>query len=144
MKKLFTTLACTLFACMALTACGGNAFAATLPESFVPDNGRIFQIHSVLSVEQAPGAINVKQSSGSVFILPDATGAVWAKVLANPTFYQHYVQVPGTNRYMNTQFAAEISCISNQTAFSYGQSNSPVEWFADSCALWNAVKAKAN
>jgi hypothetical protein len=142
MKKLFLSLACALFACMAVTACGGHANAATLPESFVPDNGKIVQIHSVISIEKVAGAINVTQSTGSVFTVPDATGAVWSKILANSTFYQHYVQVPGTLRYMNTNFTTEISCISNQTAFGYPAAQ-PI-YFADGCALHAAVKAAAN
>lgn len=143
--KNITRRACIALASLAtaavLTACGGNAYAGTLPESFKADNGKVFQIHSVLSVEYANGTVIVKQATGSAQPFPDATGAVWSKVLASTDFYKHYVQVPGTVRYMNTSVTTEISCISNQSVFGYPQGQP--EFFADACALHNAVKNAA-
>lgn len=134
MKKLFLTFA-LLFSVA--------ASAATLPENFAASDGRVFQIHSALSVEKGAGVIYIKAASGSVFPFADSTGAVWTKVINSANFNQRYVKVPNTDRYMNTTFSVEISCISQQTVFSYPTS-APAEWFQDGCALHAIVKNSSN
>lgn len=135
MKKLFLSLALSLFAFA--------ANAATLTENFVASNGQVFQIHSVLSVEKGAGVIYVKQATGSIHPFADATGAVWTKVLNSANFSQHYIRVGTTDRYMNTTVITEISCVSSQTVFGYYSASQP-EWFQDGCALHTAVRNASN
>jgi hypothetical protein len=131
-----------LFAAVALLA-SFAAGAAPLTQNFVADNGKVFQINHVLSVEKVPGFVNVKQALGTVHPFPDATGAVFQKVRTSPGFDASFVRVPGTDRYMKTTGTSEISCVSSQTVFAY-PSQAPAEWFADGCQLHSVVKASAN
>ena len=136
MKKLFIS-AVLAFSAFAATA-------ATLTLNFVADNGLVFQIANVFSVDYDGSSVIVRMPNGSNQYFADASGGVYAKVLASAGFSSRFVRVNATsNRYMNTQLASEISCVSNQTAFGYYSANNP-EFFNDGCALHNAVKAASN
>ena len=142
MKNIFKSLS-ALIAVACLLACGG-AQAAPLSYNFVADSGQVFQTKNVLSVEKAPGYVKVRQMSGTVQSFPDATGAVFNKVLNSPSFAASFVQVPGTTRYVNTTVVTEVLCYSGtQTAIGYP---SPVqaEFFNDGCQLHAVVKASSN
>lgn len=118
--------------------------AATLTLNFVSDTGKVFQIASILSVDWNGSSVVVRMPNGSDQYFADASGSVYAKVLASAGFSSRFIRVNATsNRYMNTQLASEISCIGNQTAFGYYSANNP-EFFNDACALHNAVKAASN
>ncbi len=112
---------------------------AGLSESFVASNGKIFQVHSSISVEKGEGVIYVKQASGTVHPFQDTTGSVWLKVASYMNTATHHVRVPNTDRWMNTNFTTEISCVSNQTVFAYPTST-PAEWFQDGCSLQVAAQ----
>jgi hypothetical protein len=135
MKKLFIS------AVLALSAFA--ATAATLNLNFVADNGRVFQIANVFSVDYDGSSVIVRMPNGSNQYFADASGGVYAKIKASDGFSSRFVRVGTSNRYMNTQLASEISCVSNQTAFGYYSANNP-EFFNDGCALHNAVKAASN
>ena len=133
MKKLFLILSLSF---------ASFVNAATLADNFVASDGKVFQIHSVNSVEKGAGVIYVKQTTGSIQGFADTNGSVWTKVSNYINYTGHYVRIQGTDRYMNTWFTTEISCISNQSAFGY--TTGQAEYFADGCALQNAVKALSN
>jgi hypothetical protein len=128
----------------AMAACGGQAYAAQLAQNFAAADGKVFQIASPISIEKADGAVNVKHQNGSTQAFADPTGAVWAKIVASPTFATHYVQVVGTNRYMNTTVTTEILCMSNQTWFGYPFGTLQPDVFADGCATHAVVRASSN
>lgn len=141
-SMLATICALALFA---LAACGGgNAHAATLSGNFVSDDGKVFQIENAISIEKVTGAVNVAAANGTTYAFADGTGALYNKILASVGFTSHYIQVPGTLMHMNTTAALYITCYGgNQTAFAYPP-NLPAKFFADNCALLNAIKAASN
>lgn len=141
MKKAILLALAGLFLGAMIVACGGNANAATLPASFVDDNGQVFQIDTMLSVEKVGATIKVKQPDGYPKFYADASGNVWAKIVASAIVASAYAQVPGANRYLNTKVAWVITCISNQTVFGYA---TIAEYFPDSCALHAVVRGRAN
>lgn len=132
-------LAMAVVALMAITIT--PASAATLPASFADDNGQVFQLETMLSVEKVGATIKIKQPDGYPKFYADASGNVWAKVIASSIISAKYAQVPGANRYMNTSVAWIVTCISNQTVFGYA---TIAEYFPDSCALHAVVRAGAN
>lgn len=142
MKKLFTTLACTLLACMTLIACGGNAHAATLTQNFKGDSGYVFQINTALSFKQVSGAVEVVAANGTTYTYPDTSGALFTKLINGSIGF--YVNVPGTLEYMNTISPLYILCYSGgtQTGFAYMGANP--RFIPDSCALYNSIRAAAN
>lgn len=119
-----------------------SAFAG-LGENFVASDGKVFQIHSALSVEKGANVIYVKQASGTVQPFADSTGAVWNKVVSVLNSSNHYVKNPTSDRWYNTYFTTEISCISSQTVLGY-PTNAPAEWISDNCALHQAIKNASN
>lgn len=143
MKKLFTSLACTLLACFALAACGGgNAYAGTLTQNFKGDSGNVFQINDALSFKQVSGAVQVVAANGTTYSYPDASGALFTKLINASTGF--YVNVPGTMEYMNTIAPLYVLCYSgSQTGFAYAGSI-PVRFLPDGCSLFNTIRSQSN
>jgi len=133
----------SMLAAVVLSLAAAGSAHAGLSDTFVASDGKVFQTHSVISVEKGAGVIYVKQASGTVQPFADATGSVWLKVAATMNYTTRFVKVPGTDRWINVNYITEISCISNQTVFGYPTSTQP-EWFQDSCALHTAVKNLSN
>lgn len=142
MKKITMFL---LFA-FALAACGAGANAATLTQNFVADNGIVFSVQYALSVEKVPNALLVTSGNGTTYSYPDATGALYTKVLNSPGFGSHYVQVTGTLLYMNTADIVQVLCFSGgtQTVITYPQGTAQARFFTDNCGLYNQIKAASN
>lgn len=134
MKKLIFTLSALFFAF--------STQAATLGDNYVASDGKVFQISNILSVEKGINTVMIKQLTGTVQPFADATGSVWNKVVNSYGFSQRFIRVGTSDRYMETTHTTEISCINNQSAFGY--TSAQPEYFADGCALQNAVKANSN
>lgn len=137
MKKMFLSLALSLFAFA--------ASAGALTQNFVADNGRVFQIANVLSVDYNGWSVVIKTANGGNQYFDDATGAVYARIISSAGFNSRFVRVGTSNRYMNTQTnISEISCISNQTVFAWAIGANQPEYFNDGCALHTAVRNASN
>lgn len=145
MKSIFAAAATVIILC----ACGGNAKAATLPDNFVSQDGRIFQLANAVSVEkQGPlSYIKVTMIDGNPQSFYDASGAVWTKVVAymGAAGASKWQAVSGQNMYINTTFQTEIKCIVNQgqTVMAWPTVPNPL-YLNDGCAFYNAVKARSN
>lgn len=143
MKRITTTLFLAFAMCVGLAACGA-AHAGVLTQNFVSDDGKVFQVEHALSVEKVPGAVQVTNSNATTYSYPDATGALYTKILNSPGFYSHFYQIGGTLLHMNTTVVTQITCYSGgtQTAFAYPATSA--RFFPDSCAAVNAIKAASN
>jgi len=139
MKKLFLLFAVA----MALTACGGNnARAATLSQNFVGDSGYVFQVNTALSFKQVSGAVEVVASNGTMYSMPDTSGALFTKLI-NATIGT-FVNVPGTLEYISTVSPMYILCYSSGTQTGFAYSAAQARFIADGCALYNSIKSKSN
>lgn len=145
MKKLFTTLACALFACMAIAACGANAQAQTLPQEFKASNVNLFTTNDVRSIECLSGYVNVVYHGGSVSgpEYTDTSGAVCTAVKAQAGFADRFVRVGASNRYINVQVARRVFCNSSYTTITWAEGGSE-DFFGDGCALHAAIAARSN
>lgn len=129
---------------LAALSIGSVASAASLTNNFKDSNGKVFQTETVLSIEKVGTAINIRDAAGLVHSYVDSTGSVMTAVLASSYVASHYVQVPGTSKYMHTTNASDITCYySSQSMFTYPGATQQ-EAFADGCQLWQAVKAISN
>lgn len=149
MKLKLITAAAT--AAIILSACGGNAHAATLPDNFVStESGRIFQLANAVSVTKQGAplyTIDVRMIDGNSQSFYDKSGAVWAKVVAymGAAGASKWQAVSGQNRYISTTFQTEISCIVNQgqTVMAWPTIPDPL-YLNDGCDFYKAVKARSN
>lgn len=145
MKRITLSLLSVFALCLGLVACGG-AHAGVLTQNFVSDDNKVFQVENALSVEKVANAVQVTNINGTTYSYPDATGALYTKILNSTGFGSHFYQMGGTLLHMNTTVVTQITCYSGgtQTAFSYPFSTAQARFFADSCAAFNAIKAASN
>lgn len=143
MKSIFRACVFAFASAVALAACGaGQANAATLTQNFVGDSGNVFQVNDALSFKQVSGAVQVVAANGTTYAYPDATGALFTK-LVNAT-HGFYVNVPGTLEYMNTISPIYILCYSgSQSGFAYAGAI-PARFIPDGCGLFNTIKSQSN
>lgn len=142
MKKVLLSILLGIVAAFGLAACGGNAIAGTLTQNFVADDGRVFVVQDALSVEKVANAVLVTGKNGTTYSYPDATGALFTKILNSAGFSSHFIQVAGTLQYVNTTVPVYIMCFTGKTYFA--DETGPGRYFNDGCALVNAIRAASN
>lgn len=135
MKKMFFAVATMLFS-FAVSA-------APLTDNFVCDNGKVIGIHDSLAVEKGSGVVLNTAANTAQFSCPDATGAVWNKIVASAGFSARFVQRPGTFQYWNASKLIETTCSASTSYLSYPTNGGPYA-FADGCAFHQAIKAVSN
>lgn len=129
----------------ALAACGGQAKAADLTSNFVASDGAVFQTANAVSVEKISGSVAVTFLNSTTLLFSDSTGAVFNKVLADPTFKARFVRVGASNKYLNVAITSQLFCDgSSRTVLAYPYSTLSVLYLDDGCQFWQSVKAVSN
>lgn len=153
MKKLFLSLACTLLTCLALAACGGNAYAAT--DEFVSANA-LYSVTGVQMVTVTPTGFTLQYADGnSSDLFPDVGGVQFTKLKNFAPAFKDMVQVGSSGLYINPGAAKKIICQYGTgtpgTASATGDhvfviwSHNNWNLFDDNgCTSYNAIKASAN
>lgn len=143
MKSIKIFAAAIIFA--ALAACGGQAQAQVLPKIFSASNGNVFTTHDIRSIEFTGGQIILTYTAGGISTgeFPDNAGIYAAKVKASPGFYDQFVQVGTSQRYVNVTQSRWTLCNNGHTMMVWQQGQSE-DFNGDGCALHQAIKARAN
>lgn len=138
MKKLFTILACALFACMTIPACGGNAQAQTLyaHAQFGP-NQTVDLLHARV-VDMTPGAQKVIDVNGVVHIgaFPSDTDFI------NADFQQRYAALSSSpNVWYNVTAMTGARCVGNNSVLDWAVGGS--QTVNDACQLYNLINGRS-
>ena len=148
MKVAFLGRACgALLAAVLLATAAVPAHAGDLKPAFKADNGKVFSIKADdIGFACDSGTVTVTLRNTDARVFPDATGAVCAKVIASPGFYDNYVQQPGTKNYYRANWI-EAYCGSPQGVYgsvlSYPINGGPLV-IQDGCQTDAQIKARAN
>lgn len=158
MKKLFTILACVLFACMAVTACGGAHAATTNTFASTDYAGatRIYSVDHVRMITVTGGAFTLQYDDGnSSEAFADTSGAQLASLLLNAPALKDFKRLgtsgiyisPSAARKMQCQYGTSTPGQATQTGDHMFLIWTPpgyllVEDF--SCATYNTIKANSN
>lgn len=115
-----------------------SAFA-TLNESFVSSDNKVFSLHNVREITFPAGAVTLTFAQGetSGTYLQDIGGGTQSKIKGSAAFTQ-FVQLGTTGRYFNPKYARYITCDSSGT--NIGWTNAGAQSLNDGCQLFNSIK----
>lgn len=134
MKKLFLIAATLLLS--------AAASAQTVPTQFKDSSSNSFDVTNLRSIECVSSTsyklTHTAESFGLTY--PDTTGAC-AKAVASAFGQANFIQVPGTNRYLNAQQARRVYMDGSQTKIIWNAG--PEEYFSGS-GVHAAFLAKSN
>lgn len=128
-----------------LAACSLQANAA-LDDVYDTTGGQ--HVNYLVSLYEA----NYIDLIGGVTYVDDQTfndaGALYAKLTASPGFVNRFVQVPGTNRYLQAKRATRIYCRTNLTPnvtyVNWATFGGKDTYNDPGCVIFNTIKALAN
>lgn len=146
MKNLFKGFIGALVATMALAACGGNAHAAQLADTYVTGDNVVFTLATVQSIDKGLDTLYLQMLGENPQYTMDNSNVVYNAIKLHPDFSKSFVAIPGQpNRYLNVRWY-KFTCDNNwsRARLPAGVGSGQVESFNDACALRNAVKALAN
>lgn len=141
-KAIFAAIGACLMA-LGLMACGG-AHAQTVPELFKATNGNVLNTTELRSFELIGGQVVTIAQMGGVSNgeYPDASGTLYAKMVASADVLKYYIQKPGTNRWLNTRQMYRPFCNNGSTMIIWNWGNTET-FNGDSCGLVSTIQSRA-
>jgi hypothetical protein len=136
MKKLFTAV---LLAAAALFSVGAHAQA--IETSFKDSASNVATLESLRSFECVTGGYKLTHTAESFGLTYADTSGMCAKMVASPFAQKYFIQVPGTNRYLNSLQARRVYMDGSNTKIIWNAG--PEEYFTGS-NVHTAFLSRAN